>query len=169
MEQKLIAQVNEEKNLIQKPRNNLIVQLLKDLKKSDQVVIARDKTNSFQTISLEKYKDWVNKHLQKSAKEIKRERLIELFELAQKTKLELEEILSEKELTFLSKTLDSKSIPTPKLIIKDHKNADKNGDYPSRLIVPANNFTSVFPRLGYLGIKKSLIKKTMKKNHHPSF
>ena len=104
----------------------------------------------------------MNKHLQKSAKEIKRERLIELFKLAQKTKLDLEEILSEKELTFLSKTLDSKSIPTPKLIIKDHKDADANGDYPSRLIVPANNFTSAFPRLGYLGIKRIFDSKEIK-------
>ena len=71
VEQKLIAQVNEEKNLIQKPRDRLIVQLLKDLKNSDQVVIATDKTNSFQTISIKKYKKWVNEHLQKSAKEIK--------------------------------------------------------------------------------------------------
>ena len=54
----------------------------------------------------------------------------------------------------MTKTLESKSIPTPKLIIKDHKNANKDDDFPSRLIVPANNFTSSFPLLGYLGTKR---------------
>ena len=57
---------------------------------------------------------------------------------------------------FLSKTLESKSIPTPKLILKDHKKADKDGYYSSRLIVPANNFTSGFPRLRNLGIRRIL-------------
>ena len=55
---------------------------------------------------------------------------------------------------FLSKNLESKDIPTPKLILKDHKKDGKDGDYPSRLIVPANNFISGFPKLGYLGIKR---------------
>jgi hypothetical protein len=40
------------------------------------------------------------------------------------------------------------------LLIKDHKKMDKEGNYPTRLVVPANNFTSTFPKLGYLGIKK---------------
>ena len=57
---------------------------------------------------------------------------------------------------FLTKSIDSRSIPTPKLIIKDHKKQDQNGDYPSRLIVPASNFISGFPRLGYLGIRRIL-------------
>ena len=55
---------------------------------------------------------------------------------------------------FLSKTLEFKSIPTPKIIIKDHKKANDEGYYPSELIVPASNFTSGFPQLGYLGIKR---------------
>ena len=80
--------------------------------------------------------------------------MVEIFSLAQETKLNLEETLTEKELKFLSKTLESKSIPTSKLIIKDHKKVNEEGDYPSRLIVPASNFTSGFPRLGYLGMKR---------------
>lgn len=98
----------------------------------------------------------MREHFPTSAKEIKRERLIEIFDLAHiKIMLEFEESISEKELSFLSKILDSKSIPTPKLIIKDHKKENENGDYPSRIIVPANNFTSAIPILGYLGIKKN--------------
>jgi hypothetical protein len=37
-------------------------------------------------------------------------------------------------------------------LIKDHKKADSKGNFPTRLVVPANNFTSAFPKLGYLGI-----------------
>ena len=66
------------------------------------------------------------------------------------------DILSDKEFTFLERNLLTKNIPTPQLIIKDHKKVNEFGEYPSRLIVPANNFTSAFPRLGYLGIKRIL-------------
>ena len=130
VEQQLITQVNEEDFSFKKKRDKTIVLLLENLRKSDQVVIATDKTNSFQVIPIEKYKIWVLGHLNKSAKEIERKRLVEIFEVAQETKTLLEETLSEKEYMFLSKTLESKSIPTPKLIIKDHKKMDKDGDYP---------------------------------------
>ena len=42
------------------------------------------------------------------------------------------------------------------LLIKDHKKPDKNGDYPSRLVVPAKNFMAGFPHVGQHGIKKIL-------------
>ena len=144
--------MSEEDLSLKKPRDKQISLLLKTLQRSDQVVIAIDKINSFQVIPIEKDKKWVLEHLHKSAKEIKIERLENFFNLAQETKLKLEETISEKEQMFLSKTLEFKSIPTPKLIIKYHKKANEERDYPSRLIVPASNFTSGFPRLGYLGI-----------------
>ena len=37
-------------------------------------------------------------------------------------------------------------------MIKDHK-PRKNGEHQIRLVVPATNFTSAFPKAGYLGIK----------------
>jgi hypothetical protein len=40
------------------------------------------------------------------------------------------------------------------LLIKDHKKPKSDGNYPTRLIIPATNFTACFPKLGYLGIKK---------------
>ena len=39
------------------------------------------------------------------------------------------------------------------MLIKDHKDKDEGGNYPTRLIVPASNFTAAFPKAGYLGIK----------------
>ena len=64
-------------------------------------------------------------------------------------------ILSDNKITCLKSTLKTKNIPTPKLIITDHKKKkDKEGDFPSRLIIPVNKFMSAFPRLGYLGIRR---------------
>lgn len=56
VEQTLIDKVNKEKNLLQKERDTLIVQLLEDLQTLDHVVISSDKTNVFETISINKYK-----------------------------------------------------------------------------------------------------------------
>ena len=120
------------------------------------MVITTDKTNSFEVVPINKYKVWVEEHLETSAKEIDIERIIEIFELAEELKEKNRDILSDREFTFLEKNLLTKNIPTPKSIIKDHKKANKDGEFPSRLIVPANNFTSCFPRLGYLGIKRIL-------------
>ena len=114
VEQQLIKIVNEEDLSKNNDRVKTIALHLENLRKSSQVVIATDRTNSFQVIPLEKYKKWVLEHLRKSAKEIKRERLVELYGIAQETKLKIEDSLSESEERFLSKTLESKSIPTPK-------------------------------------------------------
>ena len=89
------------------------------------MVIATDKTNSFKLITFKKYRKWVLEQLQRSVKEIDRERIVEIYKIDQETKLEIGESLPEKEENFLTKTFESKSIPTPKLIIKGHKNPAK--------------------------------------------
>ena len=121
------------------------------------MLIATDKTNSFQSVPIEKYKDWVEEHLETSAKEIDIKRIIEIFDLAIEMQEKYKDLLSDQEYLFLQKNLLTKNIPTPKLIIKDHKKPNEQGEYPSRLTVPANIFTSAFPRLGYLGIKRIFI------------
>ena len=94
IEQQLIAQVNNENYSKKKERDKIIAQLLENLRKSSQVVIATDKTNSFQVISTEQYKIWVLEHLQKFAKEIDRQRLVNIFNTAKETSLHLEKTLS---------------------------------------------------------------------------
>ena len=149
-----------------KPRDEIISKLLERLDESEKVVIATDKTNSFQVVPIGKYKEWVAAHLETSAKEISITRIIEIFDLAVEMQMKYRDILSDKEFTFLERNLLTKNIPTPKLIIKDHKKANQSGEYPSRLIVPANNFTSAFPRLGYLGIKRILDSHKINYEHH---
>ena len=121
LETKLIEQVTKEK-LVNKPRDEIICNLLIKLKNSNEVVIATDKTNSFQTVTIEKYKDWVEEHLETSAKEIDIKRIIEIFDLAIEMQEKYKDLLSDQEYLFLQKKLLTKNIPTPKLIIKDHKN-----------------------------------------------
>ena len=50
--------------------------------------------------------------------------------------------------------METKSIPTPTLLIKDHKPLEKDGTFPRRIIIPATNFTAGFPKVGYQGIQK---------------
>jgi hypothetical protein len=58
-----------------------------------------------------------------------------------------------KEMGFVEAALESRAVPTPKLLIKEHKLMNSKGEYVTRLIVPATNFKAAFPKVGYLGIK----------------
>jgi threonine synthase len=94
------------------------------------------------------------KHLLKNGKEIPREKLTQVFAEANDLLESLEHLMSEDEYTFVKESINSKAIPAPKLLIKDYKEINDDGNYPTRLVVPATNFTSAFPKLGYIGIKK---------------
>ena len=39
------------------------------------------------------------------------------------------------------------------ILSEDHKKPDAKGNFPTRLVAPATNFTAGFPKLGYLGVK----------------
>ena len=60
------------------------------------------------------------------------------------------------EVGHINESLKTKSIPTPKLLIKDHKNPNTYGDFPKRLVIPATHFTATFAKVGYLGLKTIL-------------
>ena len=127
---------------------------MEKLNKSTKVVVPTDKTNSFRTIETEEYINWVTKHLNKSAITSSHERIKEIFKDANELLLGIEDLLSENEYHFILETINSRAIPTPKLLIKDHKKKDSDGNFPTRLVVPATNFTAAFPKIGYIGIKK---------------
>ena len=57
--------------------------------------------------------------------------------------------------------LGTRAIPSPKLLIKDHKTINKNGEFPTRLVILAKNFTATFSKIGYLGIKRCLDKRKL--------
>ena len=59
----------------------------------------------------------------------------------------MEGILSESEYNFIKETINSRAIPTPKLLIKDHKKQNEDGTFPTRLVVPATNLQRDFQNL----------------------
>ena len=105
-------------------------------------------------INIEDYKQWVSNHFQKAADLALRPRVMALFEnanlLFEKAKMEL----SVKEEEFVRKLLATQAIPSPKLLIKDHKTVNEKGEFPTRLLIPTTTFTAIFSKIGYLGIKK---------------
>jgi hypothetical protein len=66
----------------------------------------------------------------------------------------LERKMSEDEYFFMKESINSKAIPAPNLLIKCRKEINDDGNYPTRLVVPATNFTLAFSKLGNIGIKK---------------
>eukprot|EP00957_Ditylum_brightwellii_P154230 11737092-Ditylum_brightwellii.AAC.1 len=50
--------------------------------------------------------------------------------------------------------LNSRAIPEPQLLIKDHKKLQKDGHHPTRLVIPATNFAATFSKICYMAIKK---------------
>ncbi len=132
--------------------NNLQTRLNKS---EDQVVVPTDKTNSFRVMPLDSYIAQVQTHLKAHGKKISHTDLTAISTEASHILEELYPYLAPGESGFLKQSIWSHAIPTPKLLIKDHKpRSPSNGEFPTRLICPANNFISAFPKLGYLGLKK---------------
>ena len=52
----------------------------------------------------------------------------------------------------------TKAIPSPKLMVKDHKIINKKGGLLTIMVISATNFTATFSKIGYLGIKRLLYK-----------
>eukprot|EP00957_Ditylum_brightwellii_P067845 5149767-Ditylum_brightwellii.AAC.1 len=57
---------------------------------------------------------------------------------------------------FLWEGIASKAISQPQLLIKDHKEPESNGKYPTQLVIPATNFMTTFLKGGYMAIQKVL-------------
>jgi hypothetical protein len=94
----------------------------------------------------------VTAHLNASAKVVSRQHLMAVLQSGQDLLEEMESMMGEKEVKFVKQSLLSKQIPTPSLLIKDHKKpcsttGSTTGEHPTRLIVPGQNFFS-FPQNG---------------------
>ena len=126
------------------------------LEESDQVIVPTDKTNSFRCMDTKTYLTMVNGHLRCSSKENERDKVRKIFEKARELLDEVGFQLSKSEVGHINKSLKTKSIPTPKLLIKDHKKSNTNGEFPTRLVIPATNFIAIFAKVVYLGLKAIL-------------
>ena len=50
----------------------------------------------------------------------------------------------------------TRAILAPKLLIKDHKCPNAQGNFPMQLMIPATNFTATYAKLGYTALKNIL-------------
>jgi hypothetical protein len=102
------------------------------------------------------YIRWVKGHLDALAKVVSQHHLMDVLESGKELLDDLEGLMGKKEYKFVKQSLLSKKIPTPSLLIKDQKKALSTGEFPTHLVVPAQNFTSAFPKLGFLAVRRSL-------------
>jgi len=54
---------------------------------------------------------------------------------------------------FIENWRATRGVPTPRLLINDHKQREDNGNFPTRLLIPATNFTQCFAKISFLAIK----------------
>ena len=93
-----------------------------------------------------KYNNKVKYHLSKSATIVEKEDILKADVNMREPLNTICAHLTINDYNFIIKVLDSRSIHTPKLLIKDHK--DKiNGKLPSRYLVLATKFTQEFLRI----------------------
>eukprot|EP00957_Ditylum_brightwellii_P136982 10445829-Ditylum_brightwellii.AAC.2 len=94
-------------------------------------------------------------HLDGNATLIKHRDIVKLHEKALSFTEELKPLLNQWEYNFLIDSINSRAIPEPQLLLKNHKKL-KNGTYPTFLIIPSLNFAATFSKIGYLEIKHVL-------------
>ena len=100
----------------------------------------------------------VMKHLKDGAILFIREKINKIFDKANKTLVDLGDTLSNNESQFIRELIETRAILTPKILIKDHKKRNAEGLYPTRLVVPATNFTVGSLNLDIKGLSGSLTK-----------
>ena len=132
--------------------------VFQELKKSRCVYVLTDKTKPTRVIKTKDYKRRVSDRPQKAADLALRLKVMAIYEnanlLLEKVKLDL----SVKEEEFVRQYLATRAIPSSKILIKDHKTINEKGGFPTRLVIPATNFTTNVSNIGYLGIKRCLDK-----------
>ncbi len=117
------------------------------------VVVPTDKTNSFKVVRIEEYKRWMETALADNAKVTSKEKLGKVYNKAIKLLDNSGHFLSINEFNYIKEMINSRAVPTPKLLIKDHKKRLGNGDPAVRLVIPGRNFCASFPNVGYRGLK----------------
>lgn len=127
---------------------------IKELRKEhDWVLVPTDKTNKWVPTKVNDYINWMQGHLDKKCKVVTHERLSSTYKEAQELLEKFEPLMNKGEYEFIEQFIKTRRIPMPRLLIKDHKPTNDDGTYPTRLLVPATNFTQCFAKLSYKAIK----------------
>ena len=89
----------------------------------------------------------VKEHLKQSAREIERGRVVEICEDAKVLVDAIGFKMSKNDVGHINESLKTKAIPTPKLLIKDHKKMSNMGKFPTRLVIPAKQSQLLLQKL----------------------
>ena len=119
-------------------------------------LIPTDKTNTFRLVDLHSHCSQTKVHLLSNGKPALRSTMVKTQKDALAFVQSKQSILSPAELVHATSVIKSCGVPTPKLLVKDHKKQDPHGNCPTRLVILASNFIAAIPHLGCQGIKNLL-------------
>eukprot|EP00957_Ditylum_brightwellii_P101377 7726286-Ditylum_brightwellii.AAC.1 len=104
--------------------------------------------------------------LKKNVDEIPKQEVVKIKNAVELLTEDLKEELSTGEMCFLSEGIASNSIPQPQLLVKDHKERNKEGNFLTRLVILATNFKAFFSKMGYMNTQKVLDDASVNYNKH---
>ena len=93
----------------------LLEEKLKSPRNNNSIVVPTDKTGCFRTMDVEEYVRQMTNHLLVNGKEVSRAKVVAAHSQAEAFILSKEALLSTGEMSYLTQTVASKAIPTPKL------------------------------------------------------
>ena len=104
----------------------------------------------------------VEAHLEKNACLVRNSEIQSIMMEAEKLLETLHYLLLTKDNDFIFKGLVLKSIPMAHILIKDHVRKDVNTKFPSRLVLPAAEFTDNFLKIGHMAMNSMIDAKNVK-------
>ena len=148
------------KNVLQKD-TRIISEFDKDLhdaikalrKEKEWILVPSDKTNKWVPMRVAKYITIMQETLNDECTKIDNKRLSDTYKEAKELLSKFKSIMNDSEYQYIETFLETRRIPMPRLLIKDHKAENEDGTYPTRLLTPATNFTQCFAKLSYKCIK----------------
>ena len=120
IQRELIGKILPQKTKAIEPISASIQDVMKNLKDTNQVIIPTDKTNSFELLDIKTLYIFIQKHINKKAKQIDKERLSTTVDEAIKLIEEWKNkgTLNEKEAKYALESIQSRAVPVPKLLIR---------------------------------------------------
>ena len=145
---------------------NLSEALLGLRKEKDWTLVPTDKTNGWIEMKVPTYVKEMMIHITKNCVEIDVSYLQEVETNAQDLMKKHKHLMESREANYLDQWIESKMVPTPRLLVKDHKEKNSEGKFPTRLLIPATNFTQCFAKIGYKIIKNEFDARNVQYNKH---
>jgi len=121
----------------------------------DWTLAQSDKTNRWIPIKVSYYRNKMMESLNKNCVKIDVTYLERVEAQAMILFQDYKPFMDAGEQGYVERWIKSRDIPTPRLLVKDHKDQGKDGFWPVRLVIPATNYTQCFAKMGYKIIKQT--------------